>query len=352
MDGPRRPWLEAIGLILVLSLAATAFFVSRQPTRTLPATAPGQTTVTPGARPAQDVVTGGDPIEGTTQGKRKRKGSSGTAALPKPQRLPGGLPKRASSCVVSTDSSLEVASFNIHSGWNRGRTRLMLPQIAREMAALDVDVWLLQEVDKNRINSGRVDQAAYLAGQLGMEYAFATNVLRPSDSRYGTAVLSAYPILESSNTLLPRPPGTQQRGLLRVVVEPLPGQRVSVFTTHFEHTSQDARLTQARTVARILADDPHRVVLGGDLNARPASAPITMLRGVATDTWAAAGRGAGLTHPSAQPRSRIDYLMHRGQLGVNVVSTHPSRVSDHRVVRASYDLTPGIPDEIVVPLIC
>jgi endonuclease/exonuclease/phosphatase family metal-dependent hydrolase len=132
----------------------------------------------------------------------------------------------------------------------------------------------------------------------------------------------------------------------------LPGQRVSVFTTHFEHTSQDARLTQARTVARILADDPHRVVLGGDLNARPASAPITTLRGVATDTWAAAGRGAGLTHPSAQPRSRIDYLMHRGQLGVNVVSTHPSRVSDHRVVRASYDLTPGIPDEIVVPLIC
>ncbi|CAM3830203.1 endonuclease/exonuclease/phosphatase family protein [Nocardioides marinus] len=350
MDGPRRPWLEAIGLVLVLSLAATAFFVSRQPTRTQPVTAPGQSTATPGARPAQDVVTGGDPIEGTT-GKQGR-GSSGTAALPKPQRLPGGLPKRASSCVVSTESSLEVATFNIHSGWNRGRSRQMLPQIAREMAALDVDVWLLQEVDKNRVWSGRVDQAAYLAGQLGMEYAFATNVLRPGESRYGTAVLSAYPIKESSNTLLPRPAGTQQRGLLRVVVEPLPGQRVSLFTTHFEHTSQDARLTQARTVAQVLADDPHRVVLGGDLNARPASPPITTLRGVAADTWATAGRGAGLTHPSANPRSRIDYLMHRGQLGVNVVSTHPSRVSDHRVVRASYDLTPGVPDEIVVPLIC
>ena len=177
MDGPRRPWLEAIGLVLVLSLAATAFFVSRQPSRTQPVTAPGQSTATPGARPAQDVVTGGDPIEGTT-GKQSR-GSSGTAALPKPQRLPGGLPKRASSCVVSTESSLEVATFNIHSGWNRDRSRQMLPQIAREMAALDVDVWLLQEVDKNRVWSGRVDQAAYLAGQLGMEYAFATNVLRP-----------------------------------------------------------------------------------------------------------------------------------------------------------------------------
>jgi endonuclease/exonuclease/phosphatase family metal-dependent hydrolase len=254
--------------------------------------------------------------------------------------------------VVSTDSSLEVATFNIHSGWNRDRSRQLLPQIAREMAALDADVWLLQEVDKNRVWSGRVDQAAYLAGQLGMEYAFATNVLRPGESRYGTAVLSAYPILESSNTLLPRPAGTQQRGLLRVVLEPAPGQRVSVYTTHFEHTSQDARLAQARAVAGVLADDPHRAVLGGDLNARPASPPVSTLRGVATDTWAVAGRGAGLTHPSANPRSRIDYLMHRGQLGVNAVSTFPSRVSDHRVVRASYDLTPGVPDQVEVPLVC
>ena len=44
--------------------------------------------------------------------------------------------------------------------------------------------------------------------------------------------------------------------------------------------------------------------------------------------------------------------MHRGDLGVNVVSTHPSQVSDHRAVRASYDLTPGVPDEIELPFGC
>lgn len=349
MDGPGRPWLEAVGLVLVLSLAATAFLVSRQDTRALPTSTQGSA-VTPGARPAQEVVTGGDPIQAGPEPRRERTRKDGT---PKPRRIQGLVPRRnAESCVVSTDSTLEVASFNMHSGWNRDRTRMMLPQLAREMAALQVDVLLLQEVDKNRINSGRVDQAAYLAGQLGMEYAFATNVLRPGDSRYGTAVLSAYPIVETANTLLPRPGSTQQRGLLRAVLEVAPGQRVSVYTTHFEHTSQDARLLQARAAAAVIAEDPHPVIVGGDMNARPASAPMATLRTVAADSWLEGGQGAGLTHPTWSPRGRIDYLMHRGDLGVNVITTHHSRVSDHRAVRASYDLTPGIPDEITIPLLC
>lgn len=350
MDEPKGPWLEAVGLVVILSLAAAAFYVSLG-TGTPETTATGTgTSSTPGARPVQEVVTGGEPITG--QEARERRRERGEQRVPRPQRLPGGLPRRSSEkCVISTDSSLEVASFNMHSGWNRDRSRQMLPQLAQEMAALQVDVLLLQEVDKNRINSGRVDQAAYLAGQLGMEYAFATNVLRPGDSRYGTAVLSAYPIVETANTLLPRPGSTQQRGLLRAVLD-VRGEKVSVYTTHFEHTSQDARLLQARAAARIIAEDPYRAVVGGDMNARPAAPPMATLRTVATDTWAVAGQGDGLTHPSNSPRSRIDYLLHRGDLGVNVVSTHPSQVSDHRAVRASYDLTPGVPDEIELPFGC
>ena len=350
MDEPKGPWLEAVGLVVTLSLAAAAFYVSLG-TGTPETTAAGTgTSSAPGARPVQEVVTGGEPIAG--QEARERRRERGEQQVPRPQRLPGGLPRRSSEkCVISTDSSLEVASFNMHSGWNRDRSRQMLPQLAQEMAALQVDVLLLQEVDKNRISSGRVDQAAYLAGQLGMEYAFATNVLRPGDSRYGTAVLSAYPIVETANTLLPRPGSTQQRGLLRAVLD-VRGEKVSVYTTHFEHTSQDARLLQARAAARVIAEDPYRAVVGGDMNARPAAPPVATLRTVATDTWAVAGQGDGLTHPSNSPRSRIDYLLHRGDLGVNVVSTHPSQVSDHRAVRASYDLTPGVPDEIELPFGC
>ncbi|MGV3564596.1 MAG: endonuclease/exonuclease/phosphatase family protein [Nocardioides sp.] len=351
MDEPKGPWLEAVGLVVILTLAAGAFWVSLRPGPTEPVATGTSSSSTPAARPAQEVVTGGT-LSAAEQRAQRRQEDRGGQAVPRPQRIPGGVLQRAERCVISTDSSLEVASFNMRWGWNRDRTRLMLPTLAQEMAALQVDVLLLQEVDKNRINSGRVDQAAYLAGQLGMEYAFATNVLRPGDSRYGTAVLSAYPIVESANTLLPRPGGTQQRGLLRAVLEIAPGRRVSVYTTHFEHTSEGARIQQARAAAQVIAQDPYPAVVGGDMNSRPASTAMNTLRTVATDTWAVGGEGAGLTHPSTSPRSRIDYLLHRGDLGVNAVTTFPSQVSDHRAVRASYDLTPGAPDEIELPFGC
>lgn len=350
MDKPRGPWLEAVGLVVILTLAAGAFWVSLRPGPTEPVSSGTGTSSTPAARPVQEVVTGGELSAAEQRAERRRQ--DGGQAVPRPQRIPGGVLQRSERCVISTESSLEVASFNMRSGWNRDRSRQMLPVLAQEMRALQVDVLLLQEVDKNRINSGRVDQAAYLAGQLGMEYAFATNVLRPGDSRYGTAVLSAYPIVESGNTLLPRPGSTQQRGLLRAVLEIAPGQRVSVYTTHFEHTSEDARIMQARAAAQVIAEDPYPAVVGGDMNSRPASTAMSTLRTVATDTWAVGGQGDGLTHPSASPRSRIDYLLHRGDLGVNGASTHPSQVSDHRAVRASYDLTPGVPDEIELPFGC
>lgn len=337
MDGPRRPWLEAIGLVLVLGLAAAAFLVSRQPVSTTPTTA-DPSPAAPGVRPEQQVVTGGDPIAGEPRerARREREGA------PRPQRIGGSLPRRALSCIVSTDTALEVVSFNMHSGWNRDRSRQMLPQIAAELAALQADVFLLQEVDKNRVWSGRVDQAAYLAERLGMEYAFATNVLRPGDSRYGTAILSAFPILESGNTLLPRPGNTQQRGLLRVVVEAAPGERVSLYTTHFEHTSQDARIMQARAAAQVIGEDPYPAIVGGDMNSRPTSPAMQALGTVAQDSWLVAGEGPGLTHPSTSPRSRIDYLMHRGDLTVDAIGTYPSQVSDHRAVRAAYSLGDSI----------
>lgn len=340
MDGPRRPWLEALGLVLVLTLAATAFLVSRQP---VPA-GPTAGVPAPSAAPSAGTVTEA-PATGRPDRERERRRQ--------PQRVGGALGQGADlSCVVGTDSSLEVVSFNMHSGFNRDRSRQMLPAIAQELLALRADVYLLQEVDKNRIWSGRVDQAAYLAQQLGMEYAFATNVLRPGDIRYGTAVLTRFPIVTSSNTLLPRPGSTQQRGLLRVVLQLAPGQRLSVYTTHFEHTSQDARLLQARAAAEVIGRDPYRAVVGGDMNARPTAPPMATLRTVATDSWLVAGQHAGLTHPSFEPRGRIDYLMHRGDLGVNAIETYPSRVSDHRAVRASYDLTPGVPDEVELPVDC
>ena len=56
-----------------------------------------------------------------------------------------------------------------------------------------------------------------------------------------------------------------------------------------------------------------------------------------TDTWGAVGTGSGLTHPSSNPRGRIDLLLHGGE-GITPVSSDvlPATNSDHRAVRATY----------------
>ncbi|MFC6345232.1 endonuclease/exonuclease/phosphatase family protein, partial [Nocardioides hankookensis] len=231
--------------------------------------------------------------------------------------VPGlpGLPSNRGGgvCVDVPASRLTAASFNIHSGFNRDRSRLELEQIAAEISTLGADVVLLQEVDRNRRWSAHVDEPAYLAAKLGMYYAFGTNVRRSGDSEYGTAILSRYPVSDASNTLLPNGPGGQQRGLLRVVVSPF-GTPISLYVTHLENTSSTMRLAQARSIAQIVAQDPNAKIVGGDMNAGPGSDVLGTLRGPLDDSWTTAGLGTGFTHPTTAPRSRIDYLLYAGGL--------------------------------------
>ncbi len=264
---------------------------------------------------------------------------------------PGGarVPRSATgeACVDLPAPRLSVVSFNMRSGLNGSRTRTVLDQAIQEIARFDADVVLLQEVDRNRNWSGRIDQPARIAEQLKMYYAFGTNVLRSGNRAYGTAVLSRYPIQDAENTLLPNRPGMQQRGLLRVRLTPY-GIPITVYNTHLENTSADMRVEQARAIARIVAADPLPKVVGGDLNAGPGSAVLAALSGQLTDSWPVVGVGAGLTHPSSAPRSRIDYLLHAGGTEPVEADVIPSAASDHNAVRVVYEL-PTQSDEVCLP---
>ncbi|MBF4161893.1 endonuclease/exonuclease/phosphatase family protein [Nocardioides acrostichi] len=346
MDDRRRPWLEGVGLLVVLAIAAAAFLVAKHPggsdqqsvsTPTSPSAAASSPV------PSPDVTA--PPVKKAAKGSKARGGKARTTD-------PGiDVKADGEQCVNRSRTQLSVTSFNIHSGFNPPRTRQMLPTLAAEMKAMKSDVFLLEEVDQNRIWSGRVNQPEYFANALGMEYAFATNVLRPGNSRYGTAILSRYPILESHNYLLPRPGNTQQRGLLRVVIEPVPGRKVSLYVTHLEATSYAARVAQARVVAARIASDPNPVVLGGDMNSRSSSTTMALLRQRLVDTWSAAGRGNGLTHPNARPNARIDYVFASPSLGTTLTQVVPGTVSDHRAVRSVLDLAPDVPAQVCLPVL-
>ena len=79
---------------------------------------------------------------------------------------------------------------------------------------------MLQEVDRFRLRSGIVDQAASLGRALGMDVAYGANKLRPPAgaglprAAIGNAILSRFALSNVSNTHLPNRPGMELRGLL------------------------------------------------------------------------------------------------------------------------------------------
>ncbi len=267
------------------------------------------------------------------------------SATPADRGTPDGpsTPPKATStvCVDSTDATrLHVMTFNIHSA-RASDGSVRLATITEEIRRWRADVVLLQEVDRGREWTGRVDMPAAMADALGTSWTFGANVRRSPTNQYGTAILSRFPIKDSRNVPLPAPPGTQQRGLLSATLD-VDGTEVSVYNTHLEHTSRTARLQQMQAIAQVLAADTRPMVLGGDLNSRPGSPVLNLAGRYLTDTWTAVGLGPGYTHSARNPRSRIDYLLHDGGEEADLVPVDAmvlrSGVSDHWAVRAGYRL--------------
>jgi endonuclease/exonuclease/phosphatase family metal-dependent hydrolase len=286
----------------------------------------------------------------------KPSGVRGTQLRPKtPSRSaadPEPLPTATSStCVpLQPDRHLTVVTFNIHSARSRDHA-VRLGAIAGEIERWQPDVVLLQEVDQHRFRTGRADQPALLGSALGMVWTYAGNHIVPP-GRSGTAILSRYPIVSARNLRLPRPRGTQQRGLLHALLD-VDGTVVSIYDTHLENSSRKARLAQMHTIRPIVETDRRPKIFGGDLNSSPGSDVIKVAGRVLNDTWTEVGSGAGLTMPSGSPRRRIDYLLYGDgrttdvqPLGARVVH---SQVSDHRALRATYRLR-GTSGAVCLPI--
>jgi endonuclease/exonuclease/phosphatase family metal-dependent hydrolase len=209
---------------------------------------------------------------------------------------------------------LRVATYNIHHGAGPDDV-LDLEHVARILDSFDADVIGLQEVDRHwSSRSNNVDQPAWLAKRLNMHYAYAANLDLPPvnpgepNRQYGTAVLSRYPITWSRNTLLPKFPDHEQRGLLETVLN-VRGQSVRFANTHLQHNDNLEREEQAKKIVELLSTATEPTILVGDLNAIPGTPEITTLKNVLVDSWDKVGVGNGYTIPVVNPTARIDYVL-------------------------------------------
>lgn len=243
------------------------------------------------------------------------------------------------------DRDLSTMTYNIHHGVGEDN-RLDLERIAAVIRESGAEMIGLQEVDRHwSARSNFVDQAEALAQLLNMQVVFAANLdrdpLQPGQPRrqYGTAILSKYPILESNNTLLPRPEGGEQRGLLEALIN-VRGVPVRVYNTHLQHNSQLERTVQVQAILDRIGQFEEPTILLGDLNALPESRELAPLYQQFKDTWRATGNGPGFTYSASNPDRRIDYILVSPEIEIEDVQVIPTLASDHLPVLAELDL-PG-----------
>ena len=96
-----------------------------------------------------------------------------------------------------------------------------------------------------------------LSAALGLEhYCYAANLDHQPDThsnvphQYGTVILSRFPILECSNTLLRRTGTNEQRGLTLALIN-VRGVPLQFYNTHLHTTAAD-RLMQTADIAAVI----------------------------------------------------------------------------------------------------
>lgn len=239
-----------------------------------------------------------------------------------------------------------LTNYNIAHG--RGQDGVVdLDRTADVIRSSGAAVATLQEVDRHwSSRSSLLDQASALSDLLGVDHAYGANLDRPPlvpgdpNRQYGTATLSALPILEQRNTLLPKADEREeQRGLLEVLLD-IDGVETWVLTTHLDHTSVAARELQVAAILDRVVELDGPVILTGDLNAEPDDPELAPLFGVFEDAWDLAGEGDGYTFRSTAPTKRIDFVLVTPGIEVTAAEVPATEASDHLPVVAELEVSP------------
>lgn len=237
------------------------------------------------------------------------------------------------------NTPLRVLTYNIHAGKDAAGVD-NLERVAALMKSTNADVVLLQEVDRNTVRSGHVDQLAELMRLTGFDGVLGKS-LDYQGGDYGIAILSRWPITAHETIPLPiEPPqmragGSYEPRVAMRIETASPRGKLVVFNTHLDASRDDHyRLQEVRDLLGILAREHGRPFLaGGDFNSTPDSAVHEQM--IATgfhDAWPDCGSGQPLTYPADVPAKRIDYVYINGYARCTSATVPDTQASDHRPV--------------------
>lgn len=160
---------------------------------------------------------------------------------------------------TAAPDSLLIVSYNIAYAKETERAARELLDHPR---LNEVDVLLLQEMD--------AEQSELLARQLGMDYVYAPAYIHArSERRYGTTVLSRWPITASKGLVLPHPNPFSSNHRRAVAADITVGShQVRVVSVHLSTIviALEDRLDQVATLIDSLTEPGMPTIIGGDFN--------------------------------------------------------------------------------------
>lgn len=243
----------------------------------------------------------------------------------------------------------KVLTYNIH-GASTAQNKYSLEAIITVLRATCAEIIGIQEVDKNwSARSNWQDQEEIITKELNMHSVFSPTLTEPPVGksklarRYGILLLSKFPILKKKLHLMyvNNNPAvtyngnhlTEPRSIIQAKIGLDSRQSVWVICTHLSPGNQKERLRQTGKLKEIIQSTSGPLILMGDLNAKPHSEELSILKKHLQDPSV----GKGFVTGPKDNKAQIDYILTRN-LAMDDIRVIESDASDHRPLLAHIKL--------------
>ncbi len=226
-------------------------------------------------------------------------------------------------------NSVRLMHYNIHQGFNIDGYQ-DLESIARVIEKNGADIVCLNEVSRGWVINGSSDNFLWLAERLGMDYRI---FMPASDSVWGNAILSKYPLELIKSGFLPRMDAPLRRSYIYASVDlsVLGIGNINVIATHLHQIAGEGEKREAQVEALLKEwGSFSRTAICGDFNAVFGDKEIQMLLDAGlVDSQAALKKQDQLTWVHYKPYRRIDYIWVTPDIEISDLLITYSRASDH-----------------------
>ena len=223
---------------------------------------------------------------------------------------------------------IKVMSFNTQHCKNYISKQIDINFFADYIKSTGADVIGLNEMRGEGPRADYTDQTKALADALGYNYYFAKAFDVGGENPYGNAVLSRFPITSAKTVKIPNPEGTEKFEPRCVLVAKisLPIGEYTFLITHFGLSKAEQQNAFNTVVQNI---ETEKCILMGDFNITPDNNIISELSQKMNDT-AALFDCEKFSHPSDDPKIKIDYIFTSKDVNTTFADIPPAVVSDHR----------------------